>query len=99
MRASGTAGVLRVGYQVAADLGEWHMVLAPRLPLTYAFRASVLSEHDYWITQEPLDLVVQIGTAEWLWRGVEVRREGDTVTIDLHERPIVSVRAAMERSQ
>lgn len=98
MRASGTTGVLRVGYQVAADLGAWHMVLAPRLPLTYVFRATVLSEHDYWITQAPIDLAVQVGSAEWLWRDVQLQRTGDAIVVDLHERPIVSPRAALERS-
>lgn len=99
MRASGTAGVLRVGYQVAADLGAWHIAIAPRLPLTYVFHATVLSEHDYWITQAPLDLAVQVGSAEWLWRDVHAARVDGAIRIDLHDRPIVSQRAPLERSQ
>lgn len=93
MRARGEAGALRVGYQVAADLGAWEMVLAQRLPRAYLFRAVVTREHPYWITQEPLDLSLTVATVEWLWRGVTVTRDGAYVTVELAERPIVSERS------
>lgn len=93
MRASGTAGALRVSYQVAADLGAWEIVLAPRLPRVFTFSGTVLREHTYWITQAPLDLVLSLGSSEWLWRGVTVTRAGDKIHIELTERPIVSERA------
>lgn len=95
LRASGPAGTLRVGYQVAAELGAWDMELAAqRLPPTFIFHAAVRREHAYWITQEPLDLVLSLGSAEWLWRGVVVgRAPGGRIRIELTERPIVSERA------
>lgn len=96
LRASGPSGTLRVGYQVAAELGHWEMVLAAQLPRTFTFSATVQREHAYWITQEPLDLVLTLGTAEWLWRGITLKREGPRVIVDLAERPIVSDRAPLD---
>lgn len=92
MRARGETGALRVGYQVAADLGAWEMILAPRLPRAYLFRAVVTREHPYWITQEPLDISLTVATVEWLWRGVTIVRDGHYITVELAERPIVSER-------
>lgn len=93
MRATGNEGTLRVGYQVAAELGRWEMAQAPQVPRTFRFTAQVEREHAYWITQKPLDLVLSLGTAEWLWRDIVVERKGDRVEITLSERPIVSERA------
>lgn len=93
-RATGEAGELRVGYQVAATLGKWSLDAEPRLPLTYACEATVASEHGYWMTQGPMDLALFIGQTEWLWRGVTLARVGGQVEIELHERPCATERAA-----
>ena len=93
MRASGHSGELRVGYQRAAELGTWSIVLEPRLPRAYTFTATVQSEHGFWNTQRPLDLVLAVGQTEWAWRNVEPCRTGDTITIELHERPEVCERS------
>jgi hypothetical protein len=97
VRASGQAGELRVCYQHAAWLGAWTLAVAPGATLRCAFEAQVLSENRHWMSQEPLDLVLAVGTAEWVWRGVQVRRAGDKVEIDLTERPIVTERAGSAR--
>lgn len=78
-----------MGYQEAAALGAWRM-----LPEGDGFRftARVVSEHPYWITQEPLDLSISVGRTEWLWRGVSVRRSGEDCVIHLVERPIIEGR-------
>lgn len=92
MRASGPSGVLRAGYQWAADLGAWE--IAPHAaPATFTLRAHVLTQHDYWMQQDSLDVAILLGRVEWLWRGVTVHRDGDTVTVLLTERPIVSERS------
>ena len=92
MRASGSSGELRVGYQQAARLGAWTLTLEPRLPRAFTFRSMIQTEHPYWMTQAPMDLAVALGTVEWLWRGVDLRRSGNEVTAVLTERPIVDER-------
>ena len=95
MRASGRVGALRVGYQLAATLGAWDIEQASEIPRAFVFRSSILSEHAHWITQQPLDLVLAIGTVEWLWRDIALERSGDDVSVALTEVPIVSLRTAM----
>ena len=101
MRASGLSGELRVGYQQAARLGAWSIELEPRIPRECTLRARVLSEHPYWITQQPLDVVVLLGNrVEWLWRDVQVARAEDGIVVTLSDRPIVDERreaAELER--
>ena len=95
IRASGDTGALRVGHQWAATLGEW--TLAPRdvVPREWAFEARVTRQDEFWFTQRPIDLVLAVGTAEWVWRGVEVEMDGRRVAIVLRERPIVDSRVAV----
>jgi hypothetical protein len=93
MRASGTHGELRVGYQVAARLGPWSMEQAAQVPVAYEFRALVLHENSFWITQRPLDLVVALGTVEWTWRDVSFERDGRHIVVELCIRPEVLERA------
>ena len=97
MRASGTSGALRVGYQWAADLGAWEMAPDRAVPKAYALRSTIIQRHAYWITQEPLDLALTFGATEWLWRGVAVMTDGDEITVILAEKPIVCERASVVR--
>ena len=95
-RASGPSGLLRVGYQVAAEIGPWDITLAPRLPRSFLFIGRLGRAHAYWMTQTPLDLMVALGSVEWLWRDVVVEHVGDgEISIELRDRPIVSERAVM----
>lgn len=89
MRASGSSGVLRVGYQVAATLGAWSLVLEHRLPRVFTLRAAVLTEHAHWITQRPIDLVVHLASVEWIWRDIALERDGQDIVVHVTERPIV----------
>ena len=95
MRASGTYGELRVGYQRAARLGAWAIEIDPQRPGGFAFSASISDEQTYWIAQgPPYDLALALGTAEWLWREAPIVRGPDgTVTAILTERPIATERA------
>ena len=95
IRASGPTGVLRVGYQWAAQLGPWEMAAAAGKP-AFAFHARVQAESLFWMAERPLDLVLMLGQVEWVWRGVEPVREGATVRLTLTERPVVSERAPMQ---
>lgn len=93
MRASGTAGALRVGYQWAADLGAWEMTPDPISRVAFVLRSTIVDRHDYWLHQAPIDLVLALGTTEWLWRDVAlVRGDDDAISVVLAELPIVSER-------
>lgn len=94
MRASGTRGELRVGYQYAATLGAWTLEMAARIPVTFILRAQLLHEHEYWSQQAPLDLVLDLAGVEWIWHGVRVQRDGKDVLIEVTKRPIVEQRSA-----
>lgn len=91
--ASGPIGQLRHGYQVAVKLGAWDLVLEPRIPRVYTFKAKVLSRHDFWSTQSPLDLVLHVGNATWIWCDVRPVYDGEAVTIQILVSPSVSERA------
>lgn len=92
LRLEGTSAELRVGYQVAARLGSWS--LRPAGQQTFRFTATVLSRHDYWSAQRPLDLVFPLGPSEWTWCGVEPSAApGDAVTIELTTRAAIRPRA------
>lgn len=93
LRASGTAGEIRVGYQRAATLGAWSLTLLEKVPRTFEMRARVINTHDYWFQQTPQDLVLWLGLTAWSWKSVEVWREGDELVAELQNRPTVSVEA------
>lgn len=101
MKASGSYGELRVGYQRAARLTNWQIIPADGYPrrFGFVFTATVAEEHAYWVTQEPLDLALWLGNAEWLWRGIVPRRDGVRLTVSLAERPIVSERAPVSQAE
>lgn len=92
IQASGTAGAVRVGYQLAMSIGAWS-ITAHRGSL--AFRGRVVSENAYWAKQTPLDLVLWIGAAEWSWCRVTLGRDGQDVTAVLLVRPDVQSVAPM----
>ena len=93
MRAVGFSGTLRVGYQWAADLSNWEITVDGHRPAAFVFRSTIVRQHQYWVEQSPLDLVLTLANVEWLWRDVDVRRDGDSVLVVLKEMPIVSERA------
>lgn len=96
MRARGDCGALRVCYQRAAVLGAWTLEQERRLPASYLFRAQIVTAHDFWITQRPIDLVLAVGTTEWLWRDVALIVAEGEARITVTERPIVSERPMPE---
>lgn len=80
--AAGTSGSLLVGsYQLAARLGSWQVRLAPRLPRSYDLSAAISWRDEYWITQRPLRIVVEVGDATWEWAGIEPAIGGDGLSV------------------
>lgn len=87
LRARGTSGELRYGYQAAATLGDWVMESDGT---AYRFRAVLLDGDDVWLARRPLALVVALGQVEWAWQDVEPSVDGGIVTVALARRPDVS---------
>ena len=99
LRASGTCGEIRVGYQRAARLGAWELTLLPRLPRAFELRARLTETHDYWYQQQPQDLVLWLGLTAWMWPGVTFERDGDTLVATLEDRPTVMVERAFHKGE
>lgn len=87
---SGPHAELRAGYQRAAVLGAWTITPSEDRLNTFVFRATTMEAHPVWIGMPPLDLVVSLGTTQWLWTGVAVEPSGDGLIVQLTTRPRVS---------
>lgn len=86
---SGPSAEMRAGYQRAVVLGAWTITPSSAHRNTFVFSATMTWEHPVW-SRMPLDLVVRLGTTEWIWRQVAVQRDGAGVEVLLTERPSVS---------
>lgn len=77
----GYGGALRFVYKDAADIGAWTLTLEPRLPRSYEFRASASERAEYWLSQRPLTLSLEVGGVTWEWSGVEPVWAGEELTV------------------
>ena len=89
VRVDGHTGALRVGYQLAADLGSWHLELLPELPRRYRLVAVVRATSAYWLAQRPLDVALDVASKRWLWRDITPVIDGAQVTIVAHGVPAI----------
>ena len=89
MRATGTSGEVRYGYQVALRLGSW-VIEAERDRPVFNFTASIADTDEVWAMHTPLDLVLALGPFEWIWRDIPVNIAGGKVTIELLRRPDIA---------
>ena len=71
LRVTGLSGQLRVGYQVAAELGPWRLELAPQLPRQYEVHARVYRTDAYWLSERPMTLTLDVGSDVWAWAVAE----------------------------
>lgn len=101
MRASGTSGELRHGYQRAARLGPWVIARIddhrPGRQAAFVFSAAMVDAHEIWIARRPIDLVLALGQVEWIWHDVELSIAGVNLTISLTRRPDVVGARVFER--
>jgi hypothetical protein len=81
MQVTGTTGVVKVGPHEAASVVSWS--LASSAPKQYTFTAQAGSVDRFWITQQPQDLRLNVGTRTWVWRGVTLEIAGDRLTATL----------------
>lgn len=64
-----------MGYQHAADIRSWRLVSewTELGTLGTTVSAIVSGADDFWATQSPLTLSLQMGSAWWTWRQAEVQ--------------------------
>lgn len=87
MKACGTSGELKVGYQRAAVLGTWTLEASKAHPMRFAVEAEVRETDSFWITQKPLTLILIFGRFRWQWYEVKVRLEDAQLTARVEGRP------------
>ena len=95
VHVEGYRGELRVGYQVAAELGKWKLDLEPTLPRRYAVAADVLATSDYWLSERPLMLRLDVGADVWTWQPVEPVVDGGKLTVAVTGVPAIMVGQAL----
>lgn len=66
----GREGRIKVGYQVAAELGSFR--LSPATPGEWHIEASVATADEFWLTQDGTrTLELTVGTQRWIWRNAD----------------------------
>lgn len=93
MRVTGRSGSLRVGYQVAADLGMWSFELIDLTPRRFACAATITRRVPHWFRvgeTDGFDLVLTLGGSDLVWRGLRtVTADSTRLSVELSERPEV----------
>ena len=89
IRATGTSGEVRYGYQVALRLGQW-TIDAVGDKSVFNFTAFIADTDEVWAMRTPLDLVLALGPFEWIWRDIPVVIADGKVTIELLRRPDIA---------
>lgn len=83
---SGAQGRIKVGYQVAAELGAFR--LTPCGPGEWSFTAAITQVDAFWISQDTgRTLELHVGQQRWVWRTVTLVVDGHTVTGTASGRP------------
>jgi hypothetical protein len=66
----GHTAEIRVGYEIAACLGQWELTNTDR---GWSLSAPVIHQNMYWLTAGyPLDLYITMGRIVRRWRGVTI---------------------------
>ena len=88
MRVDGATGILRVGYQRAADVGAWSIEPAGYRK-TFRLTAKIDHINEFWITRTPLDAVMRVAGMNWIWRDISIAQDKGSFTALLDGTPIV----------
>lgn len=90
MRVTGEGGRICMGYQSAARLGGWTLSRIQTEPeQVYDLRAQLLDVDDYWISQRPLDLELQMAQRKWVWPNVEPNISNESLSATLTGAPTI----------
>lgn len=88
--ATGVSGQVRVGYRTALVLGRWSLSSGrPTLgKVTTTIQAAVAARDDFWSTQEPKDIYLQMPVGWWAFKNVSVSDRGSEITVVTFDEPI-----------
>lgn len=71
----GLSGQLRRGTATAATLGRWTLGGGDG---GLVVQAAVVTASDYWLSQRPLDLALDVGARVYRWKDVTLQSHGGT---------------------
>lgn len=90
MRATGHTGRFQRSYQVAAELTGWQCEpVAVGSSHRFHVSAKVKKVVEPWISQRPLDLILEFGSSKWIWRNVNPKVINASIDLDLHDQPTI----------
>jgi len=90
MRIRGRGGEVRVGYQVAATLGDWTLTRTRLGPAPeYQAEAQLASCDTYWTQQRPMDVDLKMGNRRWQWSGVHPAIDQQSLAVVLVGTPAI----------
>lgn len=82
----GVSGEVRVGGRVAARLGAWSAT-RDKAADAWQIGAALAEVNDLWLDGPgPFELRLHIGRSVWRWRGVDLQRDGGSVSITAYRR-------------
>lgn len=82
----GHRGRIKVGYQVAAQLGAFS--LTPLTPGAWQVEASITEVDVFWMAQETArTLELEVGQQRWIWRAVDLVVDDGAVRGTVTGRP------------
>jgi len=86
LQVSGRGGELRVGYQVVATFGRWHISDAGQMEVE-----SLANINRFWFEREDVSFSIKLpmGKREWAWGSVEVVGRSSPLLIVLHGDPSI----------
>ena len=85
MKLQGASGTLLAGGREAARLLNWTM---EHLEVGSVIRATVEPVNPFWLDHCPrFDLLLNIGSRTWRWRGIEVAIEGKLMRAQVEGKP------------
>ena len=67
--AAGVRGVVMVGHRVAYTLGRWSLMRKPAAigDVSTGIVADVRRRDEFWATQWPMAVMIDMGSAWWRW--------------------------------
>jgi hypothetical protein len=88
MRATGHSGRLNYSYQTAAILTGWSCEpVVGSKGHRFRISAKVKAAIEPWVSHRPLDLVLEFGSAKWLWRDVNPSLSNGSIDLELTHQP------------
>lgn len=68
IRATGKGGQLKVGNELAAQVGEWRLNSRPVFGVSMSIMAAVQVVNQHWIRGNTFTLVLELERYTWTWK-------------------------------